>query len=159
MMRLLPLALLCATFGLNCGGEAIVPGTPGNTGVCSPGTDSVLTALELTPASVSLSPGARVQLSVKATYSDGCSIDATNAVYLTIGDSSLAKIGREKLGDGSSIRYVEGVAVGQTSLIASTQKGGAGFASAATSIDIADCSVASVPEGTPVVALTTFPSL
>lgn len=159
MMRLLPLALLCAAFGLNCGGEAIVPGTPGNTGVCSPGTDSVLTALELTPTSVSLSPGARVQLSVKATYSDGCSIDATNAVYLTIGDSSLAKIGREKLGDGSSIRYVEGVAVGQTSLIASTQKGGAGFASAATSIDIADCSVASVPEGTPVVALTTFPSL
>lgn len=156
MKRLLPLALLLSILGVNCGGEALVPGNS-DAGVCWPGADSALTSLDLTPTAISVAPGARVQIQVMATYSDGCTVDATNAVYLTIADPAVARLGRELLGDGTAVRFVEGVAVGRTTLVASTQKGGAGFASAATTIESTDCSVENMPDGTPVVAMVTTP--
>lgn len=159
MKRLLPLGFLLSILSVNCGSEALVPSSDPDAGVCWPGADSALTSLLLTPATISLAPGARVQLQVTATYSDGCTVDATNAVYLTIADPAVARLGREMLSDGTAVRFVESVAVGKTTLVASTQKGGEGLASAPITIESIDCSVDNMPAGTPVVAMVTTPSL
>lgn len=127
-----------AAFG--CGGEALsIDGydAGGGIGGCTP--SGALSYLTVTPGDISLSPGAKRSLTVKGVYANGCAVDATNAVYLNVDDGSVASIGRDELFDGGKTRYVEGKAVGSTTLVASTEKDGGGVASDPVSITVGEC--------------------
>ena len=157
MRRHLLAGLVCLASLVASGcGESLPSGGSGDTeNGCKPTSGSQLTSLEFATDAVSMAPGARAPVKVNAVYSDGCTVDATNAVYLTVDSGAVARVGRDTHFDGSAVRWVEGVSTGTAELIASTQKNASGVVSSPLTVTVTECS----GENTPISDMYAMPSM
>src|SRR5213593_2607582 len=81
----LVLTLFSLAFLAGCGGGS-------NAGSVTPPSTATLSSLQVTPASMSVAPGAGQQFTATGHYSDGTSKDLTNSVQWSWSDSSIASV-------------------------------------------------------------------
>ncbi len=105
---------------------------------CEQSRPRALVSLSLEPATITVEAGEQVRIGVRGTFDDGCVANVTGSVRYTVADGAIARVVDAPPDPDSALlgKAVEGLAEGQTTLVASTQEGGAGIASAPTSITV-----------------------
>ncbi|MGI5863855.1 MAG: family 10 glycosylhydrolase [Myxococcales bacterium] len=105
---------------------------------CEQSRPRALVSLSLEPAEITVEVGEQVRIGVRGTFDDGCVANVTGSVRYTVAEPGIARVVDAPPDPDSALlgKAVEGLAEGQTTLVASTQEGGAGIASAPVPVTV-----------------------